>query len=279
MSVSATEHRTDASVEVRITASSSRGVEVRAYTRILSEVLLSLEEIDRLAVDSRSPRLTWAVSSLSADRDLVAELRPITLPARRPPRSFTLSPEGLVAGVTQLGESAEIPSLFSARTVERVQAIGQTVGHRGVAEVTLASVNGHRSEGIVDETTLRNAKSAVRPAQSAWSSVVGRLDVLEARRRDRPRAQVYDPRTRRAVILTAHEDQTDVLQTAFGHQVMASGVLVRNSSGQAVRLDLIELRIVEGQESAVSARDLLGIAPDITGGLTTAQYLRGLERG
>lgn len=279
MSVSTIERQADASVEVRIAALSSRGVEVRAYTSILNEVLLSLEEIDRLAVESRTPRLRWAVSSLSAEPDLIAQLRPITLPVRRQPSSLSLSPEGLVAGVAQLGEAAEIPTLFSARTVERVQAIGRAIGHRGVAEVSLASVNGHRNEGVVDETTLRNAKAAVRPAQSAWSSVVGRLDVLEARRRDRPKAQVYDARTRRAVILTAHEDQTDVLQTAFGHQVMASGVLIRNSSGQAVRLDLMELQIIQHQDSPPSARDLLGLAPEITGDVSTLEYVRGLERG
>ncbi|WP_433793287.1 hypothetical protein [Actinoplanes sp. CA-252034] len=79
--------------------------------------------------------------------------------------------------------------------------------------------------------------------------------------------------TRRAITVRAAPDQADVLRDAWGKRVLVGGELQRNIAGQALRLDMTEIRILP-ERTSVSAYDILGIAPGWTGDLTTDEYMQ-----
>lgn len=265
--------REDSALEVRIAPTSSR-LDLKTYTQILGEVRLSLEEVDRTALPVRSPRLRWAIKGMTMERDVRIILVPAVVPAKRSLQSIAAPLNGFVEGVELLTASPKIPPFFSERTVARVGHIGKHIGPGGIEQVAVTSLNGDRHTAVVDEGTVTNATQAVLPAKSAFSSVTGTLDVLSHSRGSSPRALIRDPITRHAVRVVAHSDHSEMLRNAWGRRVIASGVLQRNSEGQAVSLQMTDLEILPDSRGPMDPAEILGINPRITGDLSTAEYLK-----
>jgi hypothetical protein len=246
-----------AAVEVDITVADG-GIAIRAYTQLLNHVRFMLEEIDRLAAPGDAPRPEWAISSArTTDQRFSALLLPRTLPRRRDPDSLSIPPMALVDGVISLASIPEIPRLFSEPVVSHVGQVGKQIGKSGITGVSMVSVNGDRSpEAPVTEAVRQNARRAVEPASVAWSSLVGLLDVISARREKRRVGLLTEQG--RAVVCNVQKLPREVLFEAFEKRVIAAGRLRRNSRGQPVRLDVESLEILPHLESYVSARDLLG---------------------
>ncbi|GAA4024977.1 hypothetical protein GCM10022247_56790 [Allokutzneria multivorans] len=266
----------DAAVEVLLNA--DRNLSLSGYTSILTEIRLALEEVDRLAIPTRSPRLDWAVQSLSGSQKLRIILAPQEIPSHRPPNTIALASNGFVAGIGELHQEPAIPPLFSARTVERVQKVGDHMVKERLRDIKLTQLGRCQMNAIIDTQTVDKAKQAVRPAQRAWGSVTGKVEVLVARNEQHPKAQIVVEGTRRAVDIRGNAEHRDALRDAWGRRVMAGGELTRNSLGQPVRLSLTELHVLPEKDSSLTAWDILGMAPSATGELTTTQYMDLLRR-
>ncbi|HEX5543602.1 MAG TPA: hypothetical protein VFX60_18965 [Micromonospora sp.] len=252
-----------------------RTLRPQEYMVVLDQTRLALEEIDRIVLPNpQQPRLDWVIEDTSVNGVHRAVIVPRVIPANRRPPTVTATTTGLVHGVDQLRQRAEIPPLFSASTVERIARIGKRVGERASA-VHLSSTD-DSDEAIVDQTTVEHAKQATHLARSAYGSVQGRLSVLSARRRGIS-ASVMEEHSGRVVTVRAADDATEQLRQAWGKRVQCAGVLTRNAVGQPIRLDLTELRVLP-EQVRVSASDILGIAPDYTGNLTTEEFIRHVRR-
>ncbi len=262
-------------MEVGIT-SADGGVAVRAYTRLLNHVLVMLEEIDRLAAPGNIARPEWAVRSARDEGpQLIVTLLPRVVPERRDAASLSVPPLALVDGVRSLATNPEIPPYFSEPVVTRVDQIGQQIGRRGIVGVAMAGVNAERTpEAPVTEVVRQNAHSAIEPASTAWSSVVGVLDVISARREKRRIGLLMDEG--RAVLCNVQALPRDVVFQAFERRVAAAGLLRRNARGQAVRLDVESLEVLPS-ERLVGAQELLGAAREVTGGLTDQDFMAVLR--
>jgi len=248
------------------------GVAIRSYTSLLDQILLALEELDRVAVPGRASRPEWAVRDIStAAGQLRLLLSPRTLPRARGEETLARAGSALVAGVLALSEEPEIPILFSETTVLRVDAIGSRIGHGGVAGVGLTSINGVTSDtAYVSEAVQRNAAEAVEPATVAYSSLIGKLDVISARRERRRIGLLTE--AGRPVLCDVQRLPRQIILDAFEQRVLVSGRLRRNSRGQPVRLDVDAIEEVT-EPAPVLARDLLGAAPELTDGLSTEDYM------
>jgi hypothetical protein len=246
-----------AAVEVKITGEDG-GIAVRAYTQLLSNVRFMLEEIDRLSVPGNATRLEWAVRFADTEGSLMRViLLPRTVPARRDPDSLSVPPLALVDGVRLLASVPEIPPLFSEPVVSRVGQVGQQIGKSGITGVSMISLNGQPSpEAPVTEAVKQNARRAVEPASVAWSSVVGVLDLISARREKRRIGLLTDQG--RAVVCNVERLPRDLVFQAFEKRVVAAGRLRRNSRGQPVRLDAESIEVLSTEGDHVRARELLG---------------------
>lgn len=247
------------------------------YTQILSEIRLSLDEVDRIALPGRTPRIHWAVRETGGMGDIRIVLVPQHIPVRRELQSLAVPSSGLVSGISTLQTEPVIPELFSARTVERIQHVGAHIERGQIKELQLSSLNGKRSSALLDSSAVAHARRAVRPSQRAWSSIVGLLEVLIAKGSRDPRAVILQEETRSAVIIRAGNEQKNLLRNAWGHRVVASGELTRNSVGQAIRLDLHDLKVLPRMQDRVSAQDLVGIIPEATGSMTTEEYMEHIR--
>ncbi|WP_157240671.1 hypothetical protein [Catenuloplanes japonicus] len=250
-----------------------RAVGVRAYTRLLDQVLLSLEEVDRVALPGRVARLEWAVEDLSFKGGLKAVIAPRKVPRLRPFGTVSTPALSLVSGIKNLHATPEIPQFFSPGIVERVEQIGRPVGDNGIERVEIRPLSHGSVSAVVDFETVSNARQAINVSRRSWGSIQGQLDVIKANTRSGPRAQVLIEGTRRAITVRASADQANTLRDAWGKRVLVGGELHRNVLGQAVRLDMTELQVLP-ERSATSTFDILGISPNWTGDLSTEEFMR-----
>jgi hypothetical protein len=97
----------DVGVEVEIDGP-PRSIGVRAYTQLLNEVRLALEEVDKFALPGRTPRIDWAVQDLSVNGGIRAVFAPRRVPPRRPVVTVAASAAGFVGGVNLLQQSTPL---------------------------------------------------------------------------------------------------------------------------------------------------------------------------
>ena len=246
-----------------------------AFSVVLDQVTLALEEIDRITHPTRSARPSWAVTRTdwSAGSGPVVVLSPTAPPKGRTSEDISRPATALVEGVMTLGELPEIPDGFSQTIIERITTVRNQIERpeRGLGGVSLISVNGARSQPApVSEAVGRNARAAVASASYAYGSLVGVLDVISARR-SKARIGLL-PDHGPAVICSVDQLPREQVLAAFDHRVLVGGLLRRNGRGQAVRLEVDHLELLPPGQP-VTARELLRAAPDLGGQLTAAEYV------
>lgn len=251
-----------------------RTLQPQQYMKVLTEIRLALQEVDKAALPGRQPRLEWVIDDISVNGVHRAVIVPQRIPAKRTILTVTGTTTGLVRGVESLREKAEIPPLFSVATVSRLPAMAE-IGNQ-VRAIHIRSTD-DGEQATINEAAVEHAKKATQTGLRTFGSVEGTLEVLSNSRRG-IRALVVNERTRRAVTVRAADDAREQLREAWGERVRIGGELVRNSAGQPLRVDMTEMLVLPGRER-VSAWDILGIAPGYTGDLTTEEFIRYARRG
>lgn len=260
---------------VEVTLDASRGdVEVSRYAQALTDTVWLLTHIDRLAVREIRARLRWTIADTSANGVLRARLTPRTIPEKRPAETVGVPSRALVDGLIALTARSEIPDLFTEASVHRVDRLGEPT--RGVRGVTLApvTVDGDVGQPVpITETVREHAKAAIAPRETSTGSVVGVLDVLNARSRGRIKGSIYNARTRHAVTCVIPANHSSQFVEAFGRKVLVGGPLTRNELGQVISIEVAELQVLPEDFRTPTVDELLGIDPGWTGALPTAEYL------
>ncbi|WP_157170707.1 hypothetical protein [Nocardia araoensis] len=269
---------TTTGLDVRLRVGQSR-VEVTRFTKTIDQVVIALREIDALYVRRPPERVTWVVAGLRQHASELSVRVEAESKGRRPLEDLLVPADALVSGARQLQEVAEVPELYSPQTVERVIDIATPKG--GLHSVEVATYNGSRGEPVTLSNSVRdNAKEAVRGRGESYGSFAGVLEVLARprRRTEMLKLSIYDVQTRRAIIGMASSEFEEKVHALFGKRVLAGGLLTRNSSGQAIRLEVKQL---EGFEAVPypKADDLLGAAPDWLGGMSVDAYIAEVRRG
>jgi len=262
-------------VELRIASDDGR-VLYDAYSDLVRDLQQLVSDVDRF-VEAPGDRLTWGVTHQHHPGHLTVKAEPLD-GAADPVATQRLQrvASAVLAGAARLGEESGIPDFF---TDESVTLLGRAAGRRqapGIQGLQLVAMNGVvQSVAVLDANVERNATASVAAGTSSMGSIEGLLDTLSMR--PKPRAAVFDARTRRAVRVQADDALLLRLHPLFGQKVLVGGVIMRNARGQAVRIraDTVEL-LPEGVPQTRLA-ELIGIAPGWTGGRSAADVLDELR--
>ncbi|MEU8804776.1 hypothetical protein [Spirillospora sp. NPDC048819] len=266
-------------LEVRIRPTDGH-IELRRLTTTLDQLRLALTDIDRAYI-VRASRPKWVVARLGYQKyDLVVRVT-ATGTSKRPAQSMLASVDALVSGVESLKEEPVVPDYYSERTVERLLDISEP-GH-GIDNLSLATVNGDTGELVpVSDPVRQNARRAVVGTHETLGSVSGWLDSMNARRLGRHglRVGLYDPLRKRAVTGEISADMADEAHDKFWRRrVLASGRILRNERGQAVRIKIDNLELLpEDDLRRASVNDVLGADDDWLGGQAVDDYIREARR-
>ena len=105
-------------------------------------------------------------------------------------------------------------------------------------------------------------------------SLIGRLGQIDVN--NRREFRLFDRHTDWATPVTHGPEHLGALTEALGKTVIVSGQLWRGANSKPLRLEFRKLRVIDF-DSRRSLDDLIGIAPDFTGGLSSEEYVRRLR--
>ena len=73
------------------------------------------------------------------------------------------------------------------------------------------------------------------------------------------------------------EGLVDEFASNLGRRVTVSGLVSCNATGEPISIAVDRIRAFEEENTLPSIDDMIGLAPDITGELTTEEYIRELR--
>jgi hypothetical protein len=246
-------------LEVRLGVS-ALGVTPRAYTSVLSELTLSLEELDRLSEPNPKRRVSWHITNTTwFEKETVVHFTPdLSLSSQRSFAEIARPGDALINGIRSLQTVAEIPRDFTEGIVKRVAKVGDltTRAATGIQSVDVATFDDVERKVAIDDVVDANARRAVSPASYAYGSLVGMLDVISART-SRIRIGLV-PAFGPPISCVVNKLDRDEYLSKFGERVLVAGVVRRNGAGQVIRIDADSLELAP-RSTSVQARELRGL--------------------
>ncbi len=264
---------TPTGLEVRLREGRERA-EATRVARTLTEVVMSLREIDRVHL-LHGTRATWVMADMNRQsNDLVMRLEARLVPAQRDLEDMLVPALALVEGAEALQQEATVPRLFSPATVVRVGRLAAP--QRGVQSVSLATYNGSPGDPVMlSDVVKANADAAVKPFEVTYGSVTGTLSGLRDLRGKSLKVTVRDAIGRQAIDGYVPLAMTEELRDAWRHRVILGGKVRRNARGQAIRIDVDTIeRMPDGNAGRPRTEALLGAGADWLGGLTVDDFIR-----
>jgi hypothetical protein len=249
-----------------------KAIAARDFARALDNSVGILQELNTALV-SDDGAVDWYVDALregSLETQLIG--RPRGSADERLAGQVCMA---FVDGLATIDRADALPSFFSDQSLRRLQNISRLVGRDGVRRFSATYLEEQVSAGVT-ESAAENIRQLLAPKFSALGSVMGRLEVISVHGR-RPRYNIYDSVTRRAVRCQFEPEALEEVKRALGQRVIVEGIVKRNRKGQPLTVEEPKLRVLP-QENELPATDrLIGLAPDLTGPMSTSEYIASLS--
>jgi len=257
-------------------------ISLASLTRVLTESLRVLEELD--GAISRTPKgsIEWVVDSLSTG-SLVAEIAARPLDVDRldlAGETASAVAARFVAGLREIQTEATVPPFFSESALRAVQRLSQTIRGNGAQAFQADDVTGGNSVTVTSETADA-VRHTLRTGDESLGAIAGTLEMISIHRQ--PTVNIYESRTNKGVRSIVpkepkerYEQLIDQIREALGKRVLAAGRVTRNLNGEPIRLRLESLEVLK-DTALPSTGEFVASDPNFTGELTTEEYLRRLR--
>ncbi|HEX5245513.1 MAG TPA: hypothetical protein VFW41_00135 [Gaiellaceae bacterium] len=266
---------------LRLTIQGEHGqITLASFVGILTRANLILSGLDSAISENPKGALEWYIADLKVgSAEAIIESRAIA-PEVDAERLGTMVSANFVSGLDVIEREAQMPPYFSDQDLGRVKAIAKLLKRTDSEGLEAAHLNG--STTPLEQTTVRQDAAEkvaliLRPQFKGVGSVVGKLEVISVH--GPAKFNVYDVLTKKAVSCRFEREKQDEIAAALGRRVVVTGIVHRNAHGDPVKVEKPELRILPDGIEPPSARDLIGLVPDMTGALSAEEYIRKLRNG
>jgi hypothetical protein len=239
---------------------------------ILRESHYILQELDRAVSQRRDGTLKWMVSGLKQGSVVVeTESRVIRGQEDFGPQVARRFMEGIhtiqTEGVT--------PALFSPDSIASVNKIVRSLGTNGVSGLNLTGAD---RDAELTGSASNKIQALVGVRNKSIGSVEGRLELVSIHVRTR-RFNIYHAITNKAIRCNLPKAMEKQVISNLGRMVIVSGVVSYNAVGEPVKVEVDRLRALKEEKELPTIAEMLGMARDITGALSTEEHIRQLRDG
>ena len=237
-----------------------RQVPAKAFADVLQETLAILDDLQH--VHSPKKLVTWYITDLqmgSAKATITAE-----------DISDTSHAVGLefVVGLRSAEEGRALPDHFPQASLTRLAKLSKPLSYPGIEyfEASIGS-NGSQVTARATKVIKSNLDRLQIPRRESFGSITGVLDTISTR--TPAKFQILDPVSRRPVSCQFAPEQIDAMKDALSKRVTVRGIIVRNISGQPLRVKQGEVEVLP---ESLPLTNLIGVDADYTGGLSLPDY-------
>ncbi len=180
-----------------------------------------------------------------------------------------------VGGLDLIEREPATPPYFSEQSMKRARRLLGLVGREGIERLTVMDGQG---EAVISPRAYQNIGPLIPPRRRSVGSVEGRIETISLH--GRPRFIVYHGRTKKAVTCKFNPEQWLArVKDVLGARVSVSGVVHSNAKGEPLRVEPREIRTLGRRKELPSTAELSGSDPDLTGDMTTAEFIRSVRGG
>jgi hypothetical protein len=238
-----------------------------SFLKAAEALKLLLAELDTAISGEASATLPWAISELSMGSATIGVTR---VTADDEPNRGPAVIAACVRGVAQVEREAVRPQYFSDKALEATKDLSALL----VGEVGQVSIRGAGQQVSITQHVAANVDEVLGSTYVAPASVEGRLDLISIHRR-RVFA-VWEPLEQRRVECHFPEDMLEQVRGALGKRVLVVGEVRYTASGDPVSVQVESIRVFPEEGALPPTRELAGLDPEFTGGMDSAQYVRGM---
>ena len=177
-----------------------------------------------------------------------------------------------VNGLDRLEREGTTPPYMSEQGLKKVQEFVRTIGRHGVVGIRVAY---ETSEATLSARASANVDQLLPTRYTSVGSIEKRLEMISVHRK--PRFVVYHDPTNKAVSCAFPEQWLEDVKNALGRRVNVAGVVHWNYKGEPTRIEGEDLRVLDSATALPSIAELAGSMPDLTGELTTDEYIRRIR--
>ncbi len=247
-----------AEITIKVTAREDY-VPVNSFLTVIGNTLSILRDLGH--VPGVEEPINWKVSAASLKSPLSLTI------FSEAPHSDEIVREYL--DVFQQAEKSEaLPfNRWNPRTLEKAKQL-VSVLNDGVAQVTFSAIGA--SPVTPTQRVAASVDYLLAPAYEDYGSFEGKLETLSVH--GKTRFNIYDPITGRSIQCFFALEKLQDAHSAFNHRVVVSGKAKYSRVGDPVSVLVEDIRVLVG---GIKLADLDGI--DITGGIESAMYIRGIR--
>lgn len=178
-----------------------------------------------------------------------------------------------LAGLAAIERGEDVRRLLSYPAVERVRTLTGLVDDGAGAIVVSGIVSGQRQEIDLTAVSADHARALLARRYRSSGSVEGTIETLSVHER-RPYFNIFHVLDDFAIKCRCDEELFAQAQLALRRRVRVIGEIARRFDGRAETVEVSEIRVIPGPEVLPQPRDIRGLIPDLTGGLSPREWLR-----
>ena len=243
---------------------------LKAFSVAVTNWLRVLADIDSAISGEPSGSLTWVVSDLKIGSCSIAA------EARSKIEDRDVGPEvsrAFVQGFRILEFEGTTPPYLSESGMRNSKTILRLIGSEGVSGLRV----GYQSDSFeLSARASANIDQLLPTKRHAIGSVEGKLEMISLHGKS-PRFIVYHHRTRKAVTCKFSADRLEEVKDALGKRVIISGRVHYNAKGEPLRVELDRMRKMLSSSELPSVSQMRGYAPNLTGEMSTSEYIRSVR--
>ena len=252
----------------------SKQVSMDSFLKVMKEIPELLGDIDRAVSRNRRGTLDWVISDLKTGSAYVE----IESQVIRGDEDFAMPvAQYFTDGLYQIATEAVTPPLFSEGSIRRVLRIARNLKAFGNQSLVVSSPD----IGVVERGAVLTGeaepilKKLVSVHHKDIGAVEGMIEAVSLRAR---RFNVFESVSRKVVKCALPKELEQIVKENLGKTVEVFGTISFNAEGEHLSIEVEHIRALE-METLPSIEEIIGIAPDITGELSTEEFIRVVRGG
>ena len=237
----------------------------------IQDHLRLLQEYDVAISHEKRATLEWLITDVSTGSLILDTESRSTLPDK------DYGPEVIDAcftGWERIEHEGSSPPYLSEEGMNLARRIVARIGKEGVTGIAMSAPD--RSVTITSRAS-DNFNQLLPTKDESLGSAEGTLETVSIHRGSR--FMIYHSRTKKAIRCDIPQDSDllDQAKEALGSRVLVAGLVHTNARGETISVSAKKLRILNESSALPSIASLGGKHPDLTGGLTTEEYIRSVR--
>lgn len=230
-----------------------------------------LADLDRGISRRPSGSLKWVIKDIFKS-SLGLEIEPRS---KLPDRNF--GPEvaqAFVRGIYQIENEGTTPPFFSEYGLNRAHKLVKLIGRNGAT--------GFRTQYFEESATLSvqssaNIEQLLGASHHSFGSVEGLLETISIH--GGHKFIVYHHISRKGITCNVPAEMIEDAKDYLGRRVIISGLVHYNAKGEPTRVEAEKLRVLRKEHELPWTEQLTGSDPELTGTLSTKQYIKDIRGG